>query len=65
MSLTLDPELLDEAVAVTGARSQREAVEIALLELVRRRRLARLADAAGRIPLTITREELLRERELE
>jgi Arc/MetJ family transcription regulator len=62
-SVTLDPDLLDEAVRITGAGSQREAIETALEELVRRRRLDALAARAGRVPLTVTVDDLLRERE--
>lgn len=62
-SVTLDGELLDEAVRVTGAASQREAIETALEELVRRRRLSALAVRAGRVPLTLSVDDLLRARE--
>jgi Arc/MetJ family transcription regulator len=62
-SVTLDSDLLDEAVRVTGSASQREAIETALEELVRRRRLDALAARAGRVPLTVTVDDLLRSRE--
>ncbi len=62
-SVTLDAELLEEAVRVSGADSQREVIEIALRELVRRRSLERMIGRAGSVPLTLTTEELLRERE--
>jgi Arc/MetJ family transcription regulator len=62
-SVTLDSDLLDEAVRITGAGSQREAIETALEELVRRRRLDSLAARAGRVPLTLTVDDLLRNRE--
>lgn len=35
-NIVLDEELIQRAVAVTGAKSKREAVDIALRELVRR-----------------------------
>ncbi len=63
LSVTLDPELLDEAVRVSGARSQREAIETALREMLRRRRRERMARRAGTVALSISVEELLQERE--
>ena len=65
LSVSVDPELLQEAVRVTGAGSKREAIEVALRELVRRRRLEGMAERAGRVELTVTREELRRRREEE
>lgn len=62
LSVSVDPELLEEAVRVSGAGSKREAIEIALRELVRRRRLARLAERAGTVDLAITRDDLLKGR---
>ncbi len=63
LSVTLDPELLDEAVRVSGARSQREAIETALREMLQRRRRERMARRAGTVALSISVEELLQERE--
>lgn len=62
LSVTLDPDLLDEAVRVAGASSKREAIETALAELVRRHRLQRIASRAGSVPLSVSVEDLLRER---
>lgn len=59
LSVAVDPDLLEEAIRVTGARSQREAIETALAEVVRRRRLERVAARAGSVPLTVTLETLL------
>lgn len=63
LSVTLDPDLIEEAVRVSGASSQREAIETALFEMVRRRRLERAVARAGSVPLTVSVEELMRERE--
>lgn len=65
LSVTLDPELLEAAVRATGAASQREAIEQALRELVRRRGLERMARHGGTIELDRTVEELLAARERE
>lgn len=65
LSVELDPDLLQEAVALTGARSKREAIETALRELVRHRRLADLIARAGTVPLSWSVEELVGAREEE
>lgn len=64
-SVTLDSELLEEAVRETGADSQREAIEEALQELLRRRALNRMMNRAGTVNLETTVEDLLAERERE
>ncbi len=65
LSVTVDPELLNEAVRLTGAGSQREAIEMALDEMVRRRRLERMIRRAGSVPLVISVDDLLSSREEE
>jgi len=46
-NLALDPELVDEAVRVSGLRTKRAAVTEALVEYVARRAQADLADLFG------------------
>ena len=48
-TIVLDDDLVQEALALTAARSKREVVELALQELVRSRKKKNLADLAGRI----------------
>lgn len=48
-NIVLDDELVDEALALTGVRTKREVVQLALEELVRSRKKKNLADLAGRI----------------
>lgn len=65
MKTTVDvpeDELL-EAMRHTGARTKREAVVIALVELNRRRRLQKLTERFGSLPDFMTRAELRRMRE--
>jgi len=64
-SVTLDSDLLEEAVRETGADSQREAIEEALRELLRRRALDLMMSRAGTVTLEMTVEDLLTERERE
>jgi len=63
MTVTVDEKLLLEAQKLTGARTKREAIEIALRELVRRERRRAIASHAGAVELTLTQEELRRWRE--
>jgi Arc/MetJ family transcription regulator len=44
-NLAIDPGLLEEALAVSGLRTKREAVTIALQEFIARRARARIVDS--------------------
>lgn len=46
-NLAIDPRLLDEALAVSGVRTKKEAVTIALQEFIARRAQAKLVDSFG------------------
>ena len=48
-SIVLDDDLVEEALSLTGARSKRELVHMALTELVRGRRKRDLTELAGRV----------------
>jgi Arc/MetJ family transcription regulator len=48
-NIVLDDELVDEAFALTGTRTKKEVVHLALQELVRSRKKKNLADLAGTI----------------
>ena len=48
-NIVLDDQLLDEAFEVTGARTKKEVVHIALQELVKSRKKKPLTDLAGKI----------------
>lgn len=62
-TLDIDRELLDEAVRVLGASSKREAIEIALAEVVSASRRRDLVGALGTFDLVLTLDDLRRERE--
>lgn len=47
LSVTVDPGLLEEARILAGVRTKREAIEIALREMVLRRRLQDLMRLEG------------------
>ncbi len=48
-NIVLDDELVEEALAITGARTKRELVHLALQELLRSRKKKDLSELAGRI----------------
>lgn len=47
LSVSVDPRLLDEAKALSGARSKREVIEQALRELIRQRKRQALVELSG------------------
>lgn len=51
MNIVLDDKLVERALALTGVRTKRELVKLALEELVRRRRKRDLTELSGRIQL--------------
>ena len=48
-NIDLDDELIKEAMSVTGTRTKKEVVHLALQELVHARKKKNLLDLAGRI----------------
>lgn len=48
-NIVLDDDLISEALTLTGARTKREVVHMALEELVHRRKKKDLTELAGRI----------------
>lgn len=50
-NIDLDEELLEEAFKLTGVRTKKELVSLALQELIRQRRRKSLTELAGRIQL--------------
>ncbi len=65
LSVTLDLDLVEEAVQLSKARSKRQAVGVALKEFIRRRRLEGMIVRAGRVPLAMTVEDLSKRRAAE
>ena len=59
-SVTLDDELIEDALKLADAKSKREVIELALKEFVRRRRIAGLIDLLGSDIIDMDLEELLR-----
>jgi len=57
-TISVDPELLKEAMRLAGKKRKREVIEFALRELVRKHRLAELRKLAGSGLVDWTPEEL-------
>ncbi len=58
MMVKIDDRLLEEAKRLARVRTKRATIEIALRELIRRRRMAELAKLAGRVPISLTRQDV-------
>ena len=63
MTVTLDERLLEEACRLSGAKTKREALEIALRQFVSRLRRREIIAHAGTVELSLTQEELQKSRE--
>jgi Arc/MetJ family transcription regulator len=61
-TLAINEKLLDEAKALSGAKTKKEAVEIALDEFVRKKKAKKLLDLEGKVELSLTLKELLSRR---
>jgi Arc/MetJ family transcription regulator len=61
-TLAIDEKLLDEAKTLSGAKTKREAVEIALNEFVRKKKARKLLDLENKVELSFTLKELLSRR---
>jgi len=57
-TISVDPELLSEAMRLAGKKRKREVIELALRELVRKYRLAELKELARSGLVDWTPEEL-------
>jgi Arc/MetJ family transcription regulator len=61
-TLAINEKLLDEAKTLSGAKTKKEAVEIALYEFIRRKKAKKLLDLEGKVELSFTLKELLSRR---
>jgi Arc/MetJ family transcription regulator len=50
-NIVLDDDLIEEAFALTGARTKKELIHLALEELIRQRRKRDLTELAGQVNL--------------
>lgn len=61
-TLTINESLLDEAKALSGAKTKKEAIEKALKEFIRRKKSMKLLDLEGKVELSYTVENLIERR---
>ncbi len=61
-TLAIREELIEQVRTLSGVRTKKEAVEIALEELIRRKKRYRLLDMEGKVPLSFTLKEFLESR---
>jgi Arc/MetJ family transcription regulator len=61
-TLAVKEELIEEVKALSGVKTKKEAVEVALEEFIRRRKSKRLIDLEGKVELSIDLEGLLAQR---
>jgi Arc/MetJ family transcription regulator len=59
--LIIDEKLLGEAMALSGAKTKKEAVEVALNEYIKRKKFRRLLELEGKVELSFTRNEFLKD----
>jgi Arc/MetJ family transcription regulator len=57
-TVDIDPELLAEAMRLTGVETKKEVIGLSLAELVRRRRIEELIAMAGTMDLDLDPERL-------
>jgi Arc/MetJ family transcription regulator len=57
-TVIIDDQLLDEAMKVSRAKTKKQAITTALVELIRRKNLEALREEAGTYDLALSLEEL-------
>jgi len=60
--MTINEKILEEARELSGAKTKKEAVEIALHEFIRRRKARKLLDLEGKVELSFSLKEFLSRR---
>lgn len=63
LSVTLDKGLLEEAQSILADKTKREVIEVALKELIRKKRREEAIEHAGKIDMDMDLKELLKIRE--
>ena len=61
-ALTINEDLLEEAKTLSGAKTKKEAIEIALEEFVRREKSKILIELEGKVELSFSLYEFLKRR---
>jgi Arc/MetJ family transcription regulator len=61
-TLVIDENLIEEARALAGSKSKSAAIETALMDFIRRKKSRKLLELEGKIELSYTLNDLLRDR---
>lgn len=61
-TLAIDDALLQEVKDLSGAKTKKDAVEVALSEYVRRKKARRLLELEGKVDLSFSLDDLLERR---
>lgn len=61
-TLAIDERLLNEAKALSGAKTKKEAIEVALEEFIKRKKAKKLLELEGKMELSFTLKEFLKNR---
>jgi Arc/MetJ family transcription regulator len=61
-TLAIKEKLLEEVKALSGVKTKKEAVEIALEEFIKRRKARRLIELEGKVELSFTLDEFVEHR---
>jgi len=61
-TLTINEDLLNETKALSGAKTKKEAIEVALAEFVKRRKVKKLLKLESKIDFSYSLEEFLENR---
>jgi Arc/MetJ family transcription regulator len=59
LTITIDPDLLADAQRLSGAKTKREAIELALREMTSRHRREQIAAHGGTVDLAFSVDDLL------
>ena len=61
-TLVIKEKLLEEVRTLSGVKTKREAVEMALEEFIKRRKARKLIELEGKVELSFTLDEFLKQR---
>jgi Arc/MetJ family transcription regulator len=61
-TLAIDERLLNEAKELSGAKTKKEAVQVALEEFIKKKKARKLLELEGKMELSFTLKEFLKNR---
>ncbi|MGA1869847.1 MAG: type II toxin-antitoxin system VapB family antitoxin [bacterium] len=61
-TVSINEDLLNDTKALSGAKTKKDAIEIALTEFIKRRKAKKLLELEGKIEFSFSLEEFLKNR---